>query len=55
MQLVVGSDWVIDVGPGAGDEGGQIVAQGTPQEVAQAQASRTAPYLALALNGVVWP
>ena len=55
MQLVVGSDWVIDVGPGAGDEGGQIVAQGTPQEVAQAHDSRTAPYLALALNGVVWP
>ncbi len=49
MQLVVGSDWVIDVGPGAGDEGGQIVAQGTPREVAQAQGSRTAPYLAMAL------
>ena len=50
MQLVVGSDWVIDVGPGAGDEGGRIVAQGTPQEVAQALGSRTAPYLALALG-----
>ncbi|WP_407572526.1 excinuclease ABC subunit A [Deinococcus altitudinis] len=50
MQLVVGSDWVIDVGPGAGDEGGRIVAQGTPQEVAQAPGSRTAPYLALALS-----
>ena len=50
MQLVVGSDWVIDIGPGAGDEGGQIMAQGTPQEVAQALGSRTAPYLALALG-----
>ncbi|WP_407542164.1 excinuclease ABC subunit UvrA (plasmid) [Deinococcus radiomollis] len=50
MQLVIGSDWVIDVGPGAGDEGGQIVAQGTPAEVAQVQGSRTAPYLALALS-----
>ncbi|GGO35945.1 excinuclease ABC subunit UvrA [Deinococcus humi] len=50
MQLVVGSDWVIDVGPGAGDEGGQIVAQGTPLEVAQAGGSRTAPYLARALD-----
>ena len=49
MQLVVGSDWVIDVGPGAGDEGGQLVAQGTPQEVAQTRGSRTAPYLASAL------
>jgi excinuclease ABC subunit A len=52
MQLVVGSDWVIDVGPGAGDEGGQIVAQGTPQEVARAQGSQTAPYLAQALGEV---
>jgi len=50
MQLVVGSDWVIDIGPGAGDEGGQIVAQGTPLEVADAQGSRTAPYLAMALG-----
>ncbi|OZC02432.1 excinuclease ABC subunit UvrA [Rubricoccus marinus] len=51
MQLVVGSDWVIDVGPGAGDEGGTIVAEGSPHEVAEARDSRTAPYLALALNG----
>ncbi|CAM4239213.1 excinuclease ABC subunit UvrA [Deinococcus marmoris] len=50
MQLVVGSDWVIDVGPGAGDEGGLIVAQGPPREVARAQDSRTAPYLAQALG-----
>ncbi|WP_433961771.1 hypothetical protein [Deinococcus sonorensis] len=50
MQLVVGSDWVIDVGPGAGDEGGRIVAQGTPQAVAQTPGSRTAPYLARALS-----
>ncbi|GGM21443.1 excinuclease ABC subunit UvrA [Deinococcus aerophilus] len=52
MQLVVGSDWVIDVGPGAGDEGGQVVAQGTPDEVARARGSRTAPYLAQALGNV---
>ncbi|WP_188973515.1 excinuclease ABC subunit UvrA [Deinococcus aerolatus] len=50
MQLVVGSDWVIDVGPGAGDEGGQLVAQGAPAQVAQARGSRTAPYLARALD-----
>ena len=43
---VVGSDWVIDIGPGAGDEGGKVVATGAPQEVARAPASRTAPYLA---------
>ncbi len=46
MRVVAGSDWVIDVGPGAGDEGGRIVAAGPPAAVAQAKQSRTAPYLA---------
>ena len=50
MQLVVRSDWVIDIGPGAGGEGGKVVAEGTPGEVARATGSRTAPYLALALG-----
>ncbi|MDV6373269.1 excinuclease ABC subunit UvrA [Deinococcus arenicola] len=50
MQLVIGSDWVIDIGPGAGDEGGRVVAQGPPREVARASGSRTAPYLAQALG-----
>jgi excinuclease ABC subunit A len=44
--VVAASDWVIDVGPGAGDEGGTIVAQGVPDQIARAKASRTAPYLA---------
>jgi excinuclease ABC subunit A len=46
MQVIAASDWVIDVGPGAGEEGGAIVAQGTPREVARAAKSKTAPYLA---------
>jgi excinuclease ABC subunit A len=46
MRVVAGSDWVIDIGPGAGDEGGRVVASGPPAEVAEARASRTAPYLA---------
>jgi excinuclease ABC subunit A len=45
MRVVAGSDWVIDLGPGAGDHGGQLVACGTPQEVALSTTSRTAPYL----------
>ncbi len=45
MRLVAASDWVIDMGPGAGDDGGRIVAGGTPEDVARASASRTAPYL----------
>jgi excinuclease ABC subunit A len=51
MQVVAGSDWVIDIGPGAGEEGGTIVVAGTPQEVARSRQSRTAPYLEKVLNG----
>ena len=50
MQVVAASDWVIDIGPGAGDEGGSVVASGAPAVVAAAQ-SRTAPFLARALAG----
>jgi excinuclease ABC subunit A len=46
MRVVAGSDWVIDIGPGAGDEGGRIVAAGPPAAVAVSAESRTAPYLA---------
>ena len=45
LRLISGSDWVIDVGPGAGDEGGRVVTAGTPRDVARATGSRTAPYL----------
>ncbi|WP_416885923.1 excinuclease ABC subunit UvrA [Marinospirillum sp.] len=39
------ADWLIDIGPGAGVHGGQIVAQGTPEQVMQAEGSITADYL----------
>jgi excinuclease ABC subunit A len=45
MRVVADADWVIDVGPAAGEGGGRIVAAGTPQEVCQARDSKTAPYL----------
>jgi excinuclease ABC subunit A len=45
MRVAAGSDWVIDIGPGAGDEGGKVVGAGTPQEIANLADSRTAPYL----------
>src|SRR5205823_7649186 len=48
-QVIARSDWVIDVGPGAGGEGGRIVAAGPPAEVARSPKSRTAPYLARTL------
>lgn len=46
MHVIAASDWMIDMGPGAGEEGGKIVAQGPPAEVMKVKASRTAPYLA---------
>jgi excinuclease ABC subunit A len=45
MQVIAASDWMIDMGPGAGDEGGRIVATGTPRDVTKSKASTTAPYL----------
>ncbi|HYR29105.1 MAG TPA: excinuclease ABC subunit UvrA [Thermoanaerobaculia bacterium] len=45
MRVVAGSDWVLDIGPGAGEEGGRIVAEGEPCDVAKVKASRTAAYL----------
>ena len=49
MRVVAQSDWVIDIGPGAGDAGGKVVVSGTPQVVAGCAASRTAAFLAKAL------
>nr|WP_314845162.1 excinuclease ABC subunit UvrA [uncultured Microbacterium sp.] len=49
MRVVAQADWVIDMGPGAGDLGGTVVAQGSPQAVASASGSTTASYLADAL------
>jgi excinuclease ABC subunit A len=51
MRVVAGSDWVMDVGPGAGEEGGRIVAAGLPAELSRARGSRTAPYLNRFLAG----
>jgi excinuclease ABC subunit A len=51
LHVIAGADWVIDVGPGAGDEGGRVVAAGTTAEVAKAKGSRTAPYLARLVEG----
>ncbi|HEU4887835.1 MAG TPA: excinuclease ABC subunit UvrA [Thermoanaerobaculia bacterium] len=45
MRVVAASDWVIDIGPGAGEEGGRVVAAGAPCDVAKVGKSRTAVYL----------
>ncbi len=49
MHVIAASDWVIDMGPGAGDEGGHIVAAGPPSLIAATAVSKTAPFLAALL------
>ncbi|MBU8828952.1 excinuclease ABC subunit UvrA [Mycolicibacterium goodii] len=51
MSVVARADHVIDLGPGGGDDGGTVVAAGTPAAVAAGTESRTAPYLAARLAG----
>jgi excinuclease ABC subunit A len=53
MRVVAASDWVVDIGPGAGEDGGHIVASGPPITVAESQQSRTAPCLAKLLPSSV--
>ena len=45
LDVIKSADWVIDLGPGGGDRGGQVVACGTPEEVAKAKGSYTGQYL----------
>jgi len=51
MRVAASADWVIDMGPGAGDQGGQVVDCGTPEQVAAAGRGPTARHLAEALRG----
>ena len=45
LRVLAAADWLIDLGPGAGAAGGQIVAEGTPAQVARAGIGRTAEFL----------
>jgi excinuclease ABC subunit A len=51
LDVVAASDYVIDMGPGAGEEGGEIVASGTPADISNSPRSRTALYLKRRLAG----
>lgn len=51
MRVAAASDWIIDMGPGAGGAGGKVVAAGVPALVARQADSRTAPFLAAELAG----
>jgi excinuclease ABC subunit A len=45
MNVVAHSAWIVDVGPGAGEDGGLVVAEGPPAKVVHSKGSKTAPYL----------
>jgi len=50
LDVIKSSDWIIDLGPEGGDEGGNLVAQGTPEEVAEIRNSYTGQFLKKELN-----
>ena len=50
LEVVKTADWVIDIGPEGGNKGGEIVAQGTPEDIAGVKESYTGQYLAPYLN-----
>ena len=50
LDVIKCADWVIDLGPDAGGDGGEIVAAGTPEEIAQVSASHTGRHLAPVLG-----
>jgi excinuclease ABC subunit A len=51
LDVIKSADWMIDMGPEGGDEGGRIVATGTPEQVARNSQSHTGKFLARTLNG----
>jgi excinuclease ABC subunit A len=53
LDVIKNADYIIDLGPGAGDRGGYIVATGTPEQVAQEESSATGCYLNRVLTGDV--
>ena len=50
LDVIKNSDWIIDLGPEGGINGGKIVAEGTPEEVAKCKKSYTGKYIKKYLN-----
>jgi excinuclease ABC subunit A len=51
LDVIKTADWIVDLGPEGGDGGGQVIATGTPEDVADTKASFTGQYLQRLLNG----
>ena len=50
LDLIKNADWIVDLGPGAGDKGGSVIATGTPEDVAVTEGSHTGYYLRSVLD-----
>jgi excinuclease ABC subunit A len=51
LDVIKSADWIVDLGPEGGDAGGQVIAAGTPEQVARNSQSHTGKYLARVMNG----
>ncbi len=50
LSVIAEADYIVDLGPEAGPDGGKVVVCGTPEQVARNRVSRTAPFLRKVLN-----
>lgn len=53
LDIIKVADWIIDLGPNGGDDGGYIVAQGTPEDISQCENSYTGQFLVKILNNTI--
>jgi excinuclease ABC subunit A len=51
LSVIAEADYIVDLGPEAGPDGGEVVACGTPEQLAKNRVSRTAPFLRKVLRG----
>ena len=55
LEVIKNADWIVDLGPEAGEAGGEVVATGTPEQIAQAENSHTGKFLAQMLGSARGP
>jgi excinuclease ABC subunit A len=52
LDVIKQADWIVDLGPEGGEAGGEVIATGTPEQVAEAEESYTGAFLRQVLPGV---
>src|SRR5262249_14519628 len=55
LEVIKSADWIVDLGPEAGDAGGEVVATGTPEEISRVEKSHTGKFLAHVLGSARGP